>query len=371
VDDHARGRRVRVGLLADPGPPTDVAAALVPELAGVLSAQVDDATDWVVSTESHEIPLDDRGLVPLESLSQEHRERQEWDVVIAVTDLPRRVGTPVAAVLSARARCGMISLPGLGAVGVHRRARQAVVHLLQALTGRESGSDGGRPPVIPRFSPLRRVSGEEDAEAHLELVGLRGRLRLLAGMVRDNRPWRLVPHLSSATAAAVATSAYAIVITSFWMMSASLSPLRLLLISVVAILAMATWLIAYNGLWDRAGDRDAREKAVLYNTATAITIVIGVTCMYVLLYLAGLLVALALIDPGYFSSQLQRPASFGSYMKLVWLASSVGIVAGALGSSLESEEAVRQATYGRRELERQRAMVERDEERQGGRDGHA
>ncbi|WP_226365439.1 hypothetical protein [Pseudonocardia sp. ICBG162] len=140
-------------------------------------------------------------------------------------------------------------------------------------------------------------------------------------------------------------------------MATSLSPLRLLLISVVAIIAMATWLITYNHLWDRPPDQDARAEAVLYNAATAITMIIGVTCMYVLLYLAGLLAALALIDPGYFSAQLQRPISIGTYLKLVWLASSVGIVAGALGSSLESEEAVRNATYGRRELERQRGRA--------------
>lgn len=210
---------------------------------------------------------------------------------------------------------------------------------------------------IPRWSPLRHVEGEDDTGAHLALVGLRGRLRLLAGMVRDNRPWRLVPYLSTATAAAAATGAYAIVTTTFWTMATSLSPLRLLLISVVAIIAMATWLITYNHLWDRPPDQDARAEAVLYNAATAITMIIGVTCMYVLLYLAGLLAALALIDPGYFSAQLQRPISIGTYLKLVWLASSVGIVAGALGSSLESEEAVRNATYGRRELERQRGRA--------------
>ena len=350
-----RGRRVRVGLLADPGVSTDLAAALVPDVPGVLAAQVDNATEWVVSTETREIPLNEQGLVPLESLAQEHRTRQEWDVMIVVTDLPRRVGTrPVATVLIARAGSGMVSLPGLGALGVRRRARQAIVELVRALTGHACGSEGERPPGIPRFSSLRYMSAEDDADAHLALVGLRGRLRLLAGMVRDNRPWRLVPHLSSATAAAAATGAYAIVTTSFWTMAASLSPLRLLLISFVAILAMATWLITYNHLWDRADDRDARAKAVLYNAATAITIVIGVTCMYVLLYLAGLLAALALIDPGYFSSELHQPASFGAYLKLVWLASSVGIVAGALGSSLESEEAVRDATYGRRELARRR-----------------
>ncbi|MCF7552363.1 hypothetical protein [Pseudonocardia sp. WMMC193] len=350
-----RDNRVRVGLLADPGAPSDLAAALVPELSEVLAVEIDDTTAWVVDTETREVPLDEHGLVPLESLAREHRERRDWDVVVVVTDLPRRIGTrPVATVLNERAGTGLVSLPGLGALAVRRRGRQAVVHLVRALTGHDHHADGGRPSDVPRLSPLRHVGADEHTDAHLALVGLRGRLRLLAGMVRDNRPWRLVPHLSSATAAAAATGAYAIITTSFWMMASSLSPLRLLLISVVAIAAMATWLITYNHLWDRPPDEDGRAKAVLYNAATVITLVIGVTCMYLLLYLAGLLAALALIDPGYFSSQLQRPATFGAYLKLVWLASSVGIVAGALGSSLESEEAVRNATYGRREIERRR-----------------
>lgn len=348
------GGRVRVGLLADPGVPTELADALAPDLPAALAAHVDDTTTWDVSTETREIPLDDEGLVPLESLAQEQRAQQDWDVVIVVTDLPRRVETrPVATVLTAQARGGMVSMPGLGAIGVRRRARQAIVHLVQSLVGHDHGSDGGRPPGVSRFSSLRYVAAE-DSDAHIALVGLRGRLRLLAGMVRDNRPWRLVPHLSSATAAAAATGAYAVVTTSFWSMATSLSPLRLLLISLVAILAMTTWLITYNQLWDRPDDQDARAKAVLYNAATVITVILGVTCMYLLLYLAGLLAALALIDPGYFSSQLHRPASLDAYLKLVWLASSVGIVAGALGSSLESEDAVRDATYGRRELARRR-----------------
>lgn len=353
-----RDSRVRVGLLADPGAPSELAAALVPELSEVLAVQIDDATEWVVDTETREVPLDEQGLVPLESLAREHRERRDWDVIVVVTDLPRRIGTrPVATVLSERAGTGLVSLPGLGALAVRRRARHAVVHLVRALTGHDHEA-GGRPPDLPRLSPLRHVDADEHTDAHLALVGLRGRLRLLAGMVRDNRPWRLVPHLSSATAAAAATGAYAIITTSFWTMAISLSPLRLFLISVVAIAAMATWLITYNHLWDRPPDQDGRAKAVLYNAATVITLLIGVACMYLLLYAAGLLVALALIDPGYFSRQLQQPASFGAYLKLVWLASSVGIVAGALGSSLESEEAVRNATYGRREIERRRGREE-------------
>ena len=357
---HGTGRsaRLRVGLLTDPGAAADLAADLALDLPAVLAIEVHDDTEWDVTTEVHQIPLDENGLVPMESLAREHRDRQ-WDVMIVLTDLPRRVGTrPIATLAISRVNSGLVSLPGLGAVLVRRRAQRAVVHLVQTLTGHEPHAEPGttRPPHTAWFSPLRRVH-DDDNHTHLALVGLRGRLRLLAGMVRDNRPWRLVPHLSSATAAAAATGAYAIITTSFWTMSASLSPLRLLLINLVAILAMATWLIAYNHLWDRPEDTDARVKAVLYNAATAITIIIGVACMYMLLYIAGLLAALTLIDPGYFAAVLHRSASFPDYLKLVWLGSSVGIVAGALGSSLESEQAVRNATYGRRERERRRSRV--------------
>ena len=69
-----------------------------------------------------------------------------------------------------------------------------------------------------------------------------------------------------------------------------------------------------------------------------------------LLFLAMLVVAAGLIDPGYLAQTLNRPAAPGLYLKLVWLGSSIGIVAGALGSSLESEEAVRNATYGARPI---------------------
>jgi CobB/CobQ-like glutamine amidotransferase-like protein len=178
------------------------------------------------------------------------------------------------------------------------------------------------------------------------------RLRLLAGMVADNRPWRLVPHLSSATAAAAATAAYGLITTTFWDMADSLSTLRLALISVVAVVAMVIWLLAYNHLWTRAGSRVEKEKMVLYNLSTMVTLSIGVACMYVILYFVTLLGAAVLIDSRYLQSRLGHPVSVADYARLVWLTCSVGIVAGAVGSSLESEEAVRQATYSTREQQR-------------------
>jgi choline-glycine betaine transporter len=95
-----------------------------------------------------------------------------------------------------------------------------------------------------------------------------------------------------------------------------------------------------------------------------VTLTVGVACMYAILCVVALLAAFAVIDSSYLASRLGHPSDLSSYTTIVWLASSVGIVAGALGSSFGSEEAVRKAAYGSREPERQRTSRDRagDEE---------
>ncbi len=73
--------------------------------------------------------------------------------------------------------------------------------------------------------------------------------------------------------------------------------------------------------------------------------------MYGLLYVSALGVSALVIGPGYLQSQLHHRIGFDDYATVVWLASSIGVVAGALGSSLDGEEAVRKAAFSRRERE--------------------
>jgi hypothetical protein len=129
---------------------------------------------------------------------------------------------------------------------------------------------------------------------------------------------------------------------------------RLALITILAIAAMVGWLTVYNHLWDLPSGHDDPGKAALYNTSTILTLTLGVSFMYGLLYLIALFAAGAVIDAGYLQTQLKLPrsAGIGDYTRLVWLSCSMGIVAGALGSNLDGEDAVRQVTYSRRERER-------------------
>ncbi|OLR94742.1 hypothetical protein [Actinokineospora bangkokensis] len=353
--------QVVVGVLADEGLPEQVVTSLADELPEVLAAQVGGQARWRVEHVVDQLPLDDDGEIPMRELSRRHRRDRGWDLLVLVTDLPRRSGTsPVAAGVDVDHGVAVISLPALGAVLVRRRARALLVRVVRHLLSRRSGAEGdpGDQGGVTRLSealaPTKPLSDDDgSAQTHVALVGLRGRLRLLAGMVRDNRPGRLVPHLAGATAAAAGTAAYGVITSSFWKLADALSPLRLAVISVVAILVMTAWLVVYNRLRDRPRDAAERRKAVLYNISTATTLAIGVACMYAILFVLSLLGAAVLINSDYFAQTLGHPVGAGSYLNLVWLCTSVGIVAGALGSSLEDEETIRNATYGRRERERQ------------------
>ena len=49
---------------------------------------------------------------------------------------------------------------------------------------------------------------------------------------------------------------------------------------------------------------------------------------------------------------LANPVGPGEYLTLAWMATSLATLAGALGSGLEDEETVREATYGYRQQRR-------------------
>jgi hypothetical protein len=136
-------------------------------------------------------------------------------------------------------------------------------------------------------------------------------------------------------------------------MAVALHPARLALICALAITAMVMWFVCYNRLWDRPSSHRLRGEALLHNVSTVLTLAIGVTVMYLVLYPLTMLVALSVIDLGYLQSQLGRPATLADYARIVWLACSMGIMAGALGSSFDTEEAVRRAAFSRRERQRQ------------------
>jgi uncharacterized membrane protein len=174
---------------------------------------------------------------------------------------------------------------------------------------------------------------------HLALQGAQGRVRLLAGL-RNNRPWLLVPSLSSAIAGATGVAAFGIFYSNMWSLANALSPLRLLAVMVFPLVLFVGYLIFDNNLWERAARRGAREEAVLFNVAIVVTVTIGALCMYAVLFGVTFLGAVTVIASGLLTKTLGHPVSGINYAIVTWMACSLRTVAGALGSGLADPEAV-------------------------------
>ena len=112
------------------------------------------------------------------------------------------------------------------------------------------------------WSPFVRTTAVDgDIDVRFVGGGRHTRARLLAGMVRANRPWLLVPQLSAAFAAAFAAGALVLITETAWRMAASLGWVRLVVAAVVAVATMVAWLIVDHEMWERSSNPEDRELA--------------------------------------------------------------------------------------------------------------
>lgn len=65
-----------------------------------------------------------------------------------------------------------------------------------------------------------------------------------------------------------------------------------------------------------------------------------------------LVACLLVITPGYLASNLGHPSGFSDYLETALMATVMGMVAGAVGSGLENDTTIRQATYDYSERQR-------------------
>jgi uncharacterized membrane protein len=237
----------------------------------------------------------------------------------------------------------VISLPALGALHLRQRLRRALVELIGELTGGRS-SDAWEESVLRELTT--DTAGRPGGLGLLYAPALvASHLRLLLGMVRANRPWRLAARLYGALVAALAVGAYSVVTSDVWRLAGSTGWWRLLIICVVSIAGTVAAIIGAHGLWERAPDPRVRGQVALFNVTTTLTVATGILCLYLVLFALILGVAELLIGPDVFASALGHPAVTTDYLALAWFSSSFATVAGGLGAGLESREVVREAAY--------------------------
>jgi hypothetical protein len=366
-------RTLVVGLLADPDTPAEVAEKLVDTLPDILAAQVDDEITWDVRTMTHPVTASVQDPEEVLGAVADKTADTDWDIGVYLTDLPMQHGEqPILADLDHDRRVAGLSLPGFGPFLQHHKVRHTIVRLVADLTGTaDAGLDQGKhnPSRLGRaaarhLQPVRALQdGDGQYTRRYVTTRGRGRARLLAGMVRTNQPWRLVLGMRTALAAVLGTSAYlTLTSTTTWVLSTRLAAGKLILTLLVAVALMVAWIIGAHHLWERARDEGEREETFLYNASTVLTLSIGVVVMSAAVYLLTLLGSLFFLEPSVLGSSLGRPPTLGDHLVLAWLATGLATIAGALGSGLDSEDAVRRAAYGYRERQRRDEIGQDDED---------
>lgn len=130
------GSHITVGLVTDAGFPAKAGAKAATELPSMLADKLCGDVAWSVETTCEPLLLDADGTIPVFAIADEYRARHGWDLVVLITDLPRRVGAqPIVGDFSTAHHVALASLPALGGgLGLHGRLRALLVHLIGHLT---------------------------------------------------------------------------------------------------------------------------------------------------------------------------------------------------------------------------------------------
>lgn len=361
MHESGSGVPVTVGVVADPvAGPSEVAAHLAKDLPGLLAEHVDGEHRWRVEVQREQLPPSDARHTEMMDVARARMRRHGWDLAVCVTDLPLYHGKqPLVADLSSDRRVVVVSLPAFGGMSWRRRVRNVVTQLVADMYGiRTSPGGAGRrrgrrlPMLSRRF---RRVEPDEEG-IDVRVLATRGGVRLLAGMVRDNRPWRLALGMTGPAVGAFAFSAFYLINTTVWELATQMGLLRLVGTALGSITIMVVWLIVYHNLWEPTDNARTRDQAVLFNGSTIFTLVIGVGCMFGALYAVNLIAAGVVLAPGVLGQYVGSDPGIGDYLVVTLLITSAGTVAGAIGSGFESEDTVRSAAFSHRERERRQAL---------------
>ena len=138
--------QIRVGLVADPAAPTEIAQ-------GMTDLQPSDGSDddWDITVVSEPFTTGSEDVETAVDRLQDHARQRDWDVVVGLTELPLHdeEGRHLLVETDPARRTSVLSLPALGGLRMHSRARRAVRSLVDAMADPDADAGGATASPCP------------------------------------------------------------------------------------------------------------------------------------------------------------------------------------------------------------------------------
>ncbi|MFA1821837.1 5,10-methylene-tetrahydrofolate dehydrogenase [Virgibacillus oceani] len=361
------GKDLIIGLIAAPELPEEIVNKFLNDLPEVFKHSIDGSISWDVEMVVDPLTgaAEDVDVILDETLKI--RNEKGWDYAISLTDLPIYYGEyVVAADNSYQNKIAQISIPAFGWLSLQGSIKNAIIHILKELIFyAESARDNVEAEQLskkvekdfPIYKAKRIRPSSHSTKANVRYVVVPkwdGKIRLIIGMTKSNRPMSIMGSFKKVLAAAFTTGAFGLIFTTMWNLGIILSTLRLSGLMVAAVSAIIIWIIFNHDLWEGPSAGNEKKMRRLYNVTTLSTLFISVITYYVLLWIFFLTAALVLIPPEVLmeSVSIEGDPSVIHYIRVAWVATSISTMAGAIGAGMENEEMVRDITYGYRQKRR-------------------
>ncbi|MCG2159578.1 5,10-methylene-tetrahydrofolate dehydrogenase [Staphylococcus epidermidis] len=298
------------------------------------------------------------------------KEEHQWDYVVCLTDLPSISDNKVVVSdFNSDKHVAMLSLPSLGFIDLKRKLVKTMTSLIEQLYYNQPKDKNAPHP----FVRVKAVEPDEDAtskQRYINILFIISWIQLIGGLTRANQPWKNIFNFKKIISVAFATGTYVSIFSMPWELSVIYSPFRLIILMVIAILGMAGWLFYAHQLIEKKTAKSQRVYRYIYNSTTLVTLSLITLINYVILYLL-LIISITLFVPvELFNSwtSAQSQFTFSNYMRLIWFVSSLGLLAGAMGSTVENEEKIRRITYSYRQYHRYKEAEQEQKEQETSRD---
>jgi hypothetical protein len=142
----SRQPELLIGLLASPGPASELTGSLAGEVIDRLAGQLP-GVRWRVKFVSDRLVEPPTDLSALIAAGRRMLLERGWHLAVCVTDLPLQTARrPVIAHVSATHGVAVLSMPALGPVSVRKRTADTIVRLIGHMLGDIAAAD--RPPLL-------------------------------------------------------------------------------------------------------------------------------------------------------------------------------------------------------------------------------
>lgn len=298
------------------------------------------------------------------------KEKNDWDYVIGITDLPSLSNKRVAvSEFDSNKSVSLLSLPALGILRIKRKLKLMVTHHLEYLYkfNEDSNSYDSSELTSRTVRNVSRETPDENSESTNRYIiksYIIGWLKLVSGMTFINKPWEVITNFKTMLSLAFGTGTYIAVFSTPWELSIDYKPWRLIILMIFSIIGMVFWLMYAHNLREAPSTRNAPHYRWLYNMSTFMTLLFTTVANYGILYMLLTISITMFVPPEIFNDWTQADEDFTimNYINLIWFTTSLGMLAGALGSTAESEEKIRNVTYSYRQGYRYRQLQEDDDE---------